>query len=124
MTDELDRDRIELRGLRLLVFCGVLPEERERRQPVEIDLDLHLDLARPASTDDLTDTVDYGSVCMTLADSLAAERFSLLERLAGRTAELVLADARVQAVTVAVRKLRPPVPAHVATTGVRLHRSR
>lgn len=124
MTDTPRPDRIEVRGLHLLVFCGVLPEERERPQPLEIDLDLYVDIDAAATSDDLADTVDYGKVCMDLADTLAQERFSLLERLAGRCAELVLAEARVQEVTVRVRKLRPPVPAHVATTGVRLHRRR
>jgi 7,8-dihydroneopterin aldolase/epimerase/oxygenase len=117
-------DRIEVRGLELLLLCGVLPEERTRRQPFELDLDLHLDLSAPAVSDELSDTVDYGRVCMDLVEALEAEQFSLMERLAGRVVELVLAHPGVDAVTVAVRKLRPPVPASVATTGVRLHRSR
>jgi dihydroneopterin aldolase len=117
-------DRIEVRGLELLLLCGVLPEERTRRQPFELDLDLQLDLSAAAASDRLEDTVDYGRVCMDLVEALEAEQFSLMERLAGRVVELVFAHPGVEAVTVAVRKLRPPVPAHVATTGVRLHRSR
>jgi 7,8-dihydroneopterin aldolase/epimerase/oxygenase len=117
-------DAIQIRGLELLLYCGVLPEERERRQPFSIDLDLHVDLSAAAVTDALEDTVDYGAVCLTLIETLTAERFSLLERLAGRIVELVLSNPAVLAVSVSVHKLRPPVPAHVATTGVRLHRSR
>ena len=49
----------------------------------------------------------------------------LLERLAERIAEVVLAvDPAVDAVTVTVRKLRPPVPQHLATSGVRIARGR
>ena len=33
-------DVIQLRGLRALGFCGALPEEQERRQPFEVDLDV------------------------------------------------------------------------------------
>ena len=117
-------DLIEVRGLQLLLFCGVLPEERERRQPIEVDLDLHVDLRAAAASDDLSDTVDYGRVAMDLAQTLPAERFSLLERLAGRVIEVAFDQPAVTAVTVSVRKLRPPVPAQVATTGVRLHRDR
>ena len=51
---------------------------------------------------------------------LTTERFVLLERLAQRIAEVVLVDPRVHAVTVAVRKLRPPVPQHLDTSGVRI----
>ncbi|MEZ5229636.1 MAG: dihydroneopterin aldolase [Acidimicrobiales bacterium] len=59
-----------------------------------------------------------------LADVLHVERFMLLERMATRVAEIVLEHPRVDAVTVVARKLRPPVPQHIDTTGVRLRRSR
>lgn len=117
-------DRIEVRGLELLVYCGVLPEEQARRQPFLFDLDLHLDLRAAAASDDLDDTADYGTLIDRLADALAAERFLLLERMAGRVAELVFEHTAADGVTVAVRKLRPPVAAHVDTTGVRIHRQR
>jgi dihydroneopterin aldolase len=48
-----------------------------------------------------------------------------LERLATVVAEAVLAvDARIEVVEVAARKLRPPVPQQLATSGVRILRSR
>ncbi len=116
-------DRIELRGLRLSAFCGVLPEEKARRQPFEVDLDVHADLSAPASSDDLADTVDYGSLTTSVAAVAADERFDLMERFAGRIAEVVLAIDGVDAATVVVRKLRPPVPEDLATSGVRIHRT-
>jgi dihydroneopterin aldolase len=119
-------DRIELRGLRVLARVGVLPFEQEQDQPVEIDLDLHVDLAAAGASDDLTDTVDYGAVCAAVErDAVQAAPVALLERLAARIADVVLGlDARIAAVDVAVRKLRPPVAQHLATSGVRLHRPR
>jgi 2-amino-4-hydroxy-6-hydroxymethyldihydropteridine diphosphokinase len=52
---------------------------------------------------------------------VTGEQWRLLERLARRVAEAVLAtDRRVAAVTVSVRKLRPPVPADLASAGARL----
>lgn len=115
-------DRIEIRGLELLLFCGVLPEEQERRQPFRIDVDLYLDLAPAGTTDDLAGTVDYGAVTHLLAERLDADRFQLVERLAARIADLILAEDLVDAVTVTVTKLRPPIGLSVATTGVRIHR--
>ncbi len=47
------RDRIEILGFELLLYCGVLPEEKIRRQPFRIDLELEVDLSAPAETDDL-----------------------------------------------------------------------
>jgi len=116
-------DRIELRGLRLSAFCGVLPEEKVRRQPFEVDMDVHADLSAAATSDDLGDTVDYGSLTTAVAAVAADERFDLMERLAGRIAEVILAVDGVDAVTVVVRKLRPPVPDDLATSAVRIHRT-
>lgn len=117
-------DRIELRGLELLVYCGVLDEEQERRQPFSFDIDIYLDLAAAGATDDLDATVDYGATIQQISDALGSERYLLLERMAGRVAEIVLDDPRAGAVTVTARKVRPPVPSIVSSTGVRIHRSR
>ncbi len=117
-------DRIEIRGLRLVGVHGLLPEERTRPQPFEIDLDLAVDMAGAAASDDLADTADYGAVIDTVATVVAGPRHDLLESLAGAIADAVLGDGRVTSVTVAVRKLRPPVPFDVGSTGVRLTRSR
>lgn len=117
-------DRIELRGLRVLAVCGALPEERERAQPFEVDIDVEVDLGPAGRSDALPDTVDYGAVARAVVGVAEAGRFTLLERLAERIAEEVGADARVESVTVAVHKLRPPVALHLASAGVRITRRR
>ena len=88
------RDRIELRRLVATGYCGVLPEERQRPQPLEIDLDVRADLRAAGESDDLDDTVDYGAVCDIVERVVRTERFGLLERLAARLAEVVLGDQR------------------------------
>jgi dihydroneopterin aldolase len=117
-------DQIELRGLRVAGVHGALPEERTRAQPFEVDLDIVADLAGAGQSDTLADTVDYGAVTAAVAKVVSGERFQLLERLAERIAEVVLEDPRAVSVTVAVRKLRPPVPVDLATAGVRITRDR
>lgn len=107
-----------------MAICGALPEEQLRAQPVEVDLDVIVDLAQAGATDALDDTVDYAAIAADVERVLTTERFVLLERLAQRLTEVVLIDERVQAVTVAVRKLRPPVPQQLDTTGVRITRRR
>ena len=113
-------DVIELRGQRAVGICGALPEERERAQPLEVDLDVHADLSAAAASDDLADTIDYAAVIAVAARIVETERFQLLERLATRIAEACREDERVSAVTVTVRKLRPPVPAALDHVGVRV----
>jgi dihydroneopterin aldolase len=103
---------------------GVRPEEKTRPQPFEVDGELEVDLGSASESDDLDDTVDYGAVCELVERVVTTERFQLLERLAARIAEVVLSDDRVRGVTVAVRKLRPPVPQIGTTSGVRITRTR
>jgi dihydroneopterin aldolase len=117
-------DVIELRGLRASGYCGLLPEERERAQPLEVDVDIHCDLAEAGTGDDLGATVDYGAICTALETVVTTVHVDLLERLAHLLAETVLGHRRVQGVTVAVRKLRPPVSQQLDTAGVRIHRTR
>lgn len=117
-------DRIELRGLRVLGTHGVLSEEQRRAQPFEVDLDLEADLAAAGATDRLEHTVDYGAVAAAVAGVLSGESCYLLERLAERVAEAALAIGApaLRAVTVTVRKLRPPLPYDLGSVGVTVHR--
>lgn len=117
-------DRIELRGLRLLGTHGLLPEEHARPQPFEVDIDVELPLAGAGHSDDVADTVDYGALVEMARRIVEGEHHNLLERLAERLAEAVLADPAVRATEVRIRKLRPPVAADLASAGVVVRRTR
>ncbi|HLN16025.1 MAG TPA: dihydroneopterin aldolase [Acidimicrobiales bacterium] len=115
---------LEVRGLRVVAVHGVLPEERERPQPFELDLDVAVALG-PGLTDDLARTVDYGALVERASAVVTGRSYQLLETLADAVAaELLGADDRVVEVEVVVRKLRPPVPAELASVGVAVVRRR
>lgn len=115
---------MELRGLRVVGVHGALPEEHHRPQPFELDLDLTLANHRAAASDDLGDTADYAAAVAAAAGVVSGPPHRLLESLAAAVADAVLADPALSSVTVAVRKLRPPVPYQLDSAGVRLTRSR
>lgn len=117
-------DRIEVRGLRAVGIHGVLPEERRRPQPFELDLDLDLADRSAAASDDLADTADYAAAVAAAVSVVTGPPHRLLESLAGAVADAVLADTAVSTATVTVRKLRPPVPHQVESVGVRVTRHR
>jgi len=118
-------DRIEVRDLRVTGVHGVLPEERDRAQPFSVDLVAWVDLEAAQQSDELADTVDYGALAQTAADVVGGRSYQLLEALAGRlAAALLIVDPRIEAVEVTVRKLHPPLPLDVGSTGVRVRRSR
>ena len=104
---------------------GVLPDERERAQPFELDLDLWLDTTAAGANDRLADTVDYGLVVERVAALVRETSFLLLEALADAVARAVTElDPRVQRVAVAVRKLEPPIAEDIGSVGVRVVRGR
>lgn len=117
-------DLIQLRGLRAVGVHGATPEEQTRAQPFEVDLDIEADLSAAGRSDALGDTIDYGSVAELAGAIVSGERHALLERIAERIAESVLGDSRALAVTVTVRKLRPPVAVDLVTAAVRITRTR
>lgn len=121
----MKQDRIELRGLRVTAICGVLAGERTTPQPLEIDVDVEADLLAAGASDGLEDTIDYGAVVATVERVATTLQPHLLERLAQCIADAVLAlDDRARSVTVSVRKLEPPVPQDLSTSGVRITRGR
>jgi 7,8-dihydroneopterin aldolase/epimerase/oxygenase len=117
-------DRIEIRGLRAFGRHGALESEKAEGQTFVVDLALELDLTRPAATDLLADTIDYGQLAERVAGVVTGTRYDLIEALAGRIAELALESSAVQAVTVRVGKPQAPVSVHVDDVAVVVHRSR
>ena len=117
-------DRILLQGMRFLGTHGALPEESQRPQPFEVDLELLLDLRPAGLTDDIAATVDYAGLCEAARAVVEGPRVLLLERLAQLVAERALAVAgdRAKGAVVTVRKLRPPVPVELAAAAVRVYR--
>jgi dihydroneopterin aldolase len=113
-------DVIEIRELRCCAVVGVLSEERVHAQPLAFDIDIARPFREAAATDDLDATTNYATV-LSLVTRIAVEGgYVLLETLATRVAQEVLAlDVAITSVTVAVRKLDPPVDEDVASVGVR-----
>lgn len=112
-------DVIELRGLRISAIVGVLAEERERQQPLVLDIDFERPFRDAAASDDLLSTTNYADV-MALAENIIVEgRFLLLETVVHRVAQAVLDfDHAIEWVKVRAHKVRPPVPQDVASLGV------
>jgi 7,8-dihydroneopterin aldolase/epimerase/oxygenase len=117
-------DRIELRGLRVRGNHGVFAHERRDGQDFVVDVTVWMDLAPAAASDDLTDTLDYGMLAQRVAAIVGGEPCDLIETVAGRVAENVMADERVQAVEVVLHKPQAPIPLEFADVSVVTRRSR
>jgi dihydroneopterin aldolase len=118
------RDQIALRGLAGFGRHGVFDFEREQGQQFVADVVCHLDLAPAASADDLTLTVDYGSLAADVVADIEGEPLQLIEALADRIARTCLRRQAVESVDVTVHKPGAPMPVGFSDVAVTLTRSK
>jgi dihydroneopterin aldolase len=117
-------DRITLTGLRVRGRHGVFEHERRDGQDFLLDATVWLDLGRAARSDDLNDTLHYGELAEMAAAVIAGPPYNLIEALAGKIADEVMSDERVQAVDITIHKPSAPIPLTFADVSVTVHRSR
>ncbi len=103
-------------------YHGVSPAEQETGRRFEVDLELHLDIRKASASDKLADTVNYRDVYLVVEEILAREHFSLLETIAQRLADAVLARFKTDRVVVRVRKKIPPIPGNLDHIEVEISR--
>jgi|SRR5215218_1511709 len=106
MTDELT-----IRGIECFGHHGVFDFERRDGQVFVIDLTLGLDARRAAASDDLRDTVDYGSLVAAVKAAVERDPVDLIETLAARLADECVSDPRVEWARVTVHKPDAPIDA-------------
>ena len=94
---------IEIYGLEVFGYHGVLPEERETGQRFLFDVTLGAHDAGVRS-DKLSDTIDYTEVVACIRGISNGKRFNLIEALAAEVAESLLARFDVSRIRVRVRK--------------------
>jgi dihydroneopterin aldolase len=108
---------VELRGLVIHGFHGVLPEEQRVGQRLEFDV--WLDVEQPTA-DDIASAVDYRAVAACVAEVSNGRTFELLESLAAAVADELVARFRPISARVRVRKpeLRLDPPAEYSAVTV------
>jgi len=84
-------DIIFLRGLEIETTIGIYEWERKIKQVVLIDLEMATDIRKAASTDSIEDTIDYKTVSKKIIAFVEESQFLLVETLAEKVAEIVLA---------------------------------
>lgn len=98
------QDTIFIRGLEIECIIGFIDWERRVKQKVVLDLELPVDCARAAQTDDVVDTLDYKQVVDQVSELIADSQFMLVETMAQRVAELILNNFGVAWIRVTVNK--------------------
>jgi dihydroneopterin aldolase len=104
-------DRLAVTGVEAYGHHGVLDFERREGQVFGVDLALLLDTRAAARSDDLRDTVDYGSLVAKVKKAIESDPVDLIETLAERVAGICLEDPRVVEAEVTVHKPGAPIEA-------------
>ncbi|GAA1200089.1 dihydroneopterin aldolase [Prauserella alba] len=117
-------DRITLTGLRVFGRHGVFDHEKRDGQEFVVDITAWLDLTRAAASDELTETLHYGELAQLAAGIVGGEPCDLIEAVAGRIADEVMADERLSAVEVTVHKPTAPIPLTFADVAVTVRKQR
>ena len=113
-------DKIIIRQLKLETIIGLFPWERVVRQTLLIDLDIAVDTAKAAATDDVACTTNYVEVCDRVVALADAGQFKLIETLAVKITELLFDEFAATWVKVSVAKV-DSLP-QVASVGVCVER--
>jgi 7,8-dihydroneopterin aldolase/epimerase/oxygenase len=104
---------IELRGIVLHGYHGVLEHERRDGQRFLVDVELDLEHELAARSDRIEEAVDYRDVVALVRRVSDARAYHLLEAFSAALADALLEELPVSAVRVRVRKpdvvLDPPV---------------
>ena len=116
---------ISITGLELWAYHGVDEAEKAVGQTFVLDIAIDADVEKASRSDDLEDTVSYSAVIKTASAAFCENKFDLIERAAGFTADAILAEFdKVKAVGVTVHKPDAPMKAKFSDVSVTVRRER
>ncbi len=117
-------DELTVRGIECHGHHGVFEFERREGQIFVIALPLGLDTAPAAASDDLHDTVDYGSLVAAVKAAVETDPVDLIETLAQRIAGVCRSDPPVTWARVTVHKPDAPIEATLTDVALTITRKR
>jgi dihydroneopterin aldolase len=97
-------DSVFLRGLAIETTIGFFEWERHVKQTVVLDLEIPVDCARAAASDDVVDTVDYKAIAKRCIAFVEAAQFHLVETLAHKLATTLLDEFDIAWIRLSVNK--------------------
>lgn len=116
---------INVQGIHAFGYHGVFDFEREKGQDFLVDVLLRIDLDRASRSDQLEDSIDYGSVCDLVVAAIIGPPVALLEKLAAQIADALLSQFPIlESVVVTVHKPDAPVKVKVRDIAVSIERTR
>ena len=123
-SDAFPPDTLAVTGIECFAHHGVFDHERRDGQRFVIDLVLGVDTRAAAASDDLRDTVDYGSLVSAVVAAVERDPVDLIETLADRVAATCLEAPLVDWARVTVHKPDAPIEATFTDVALTITRRR
>jgi dihydroneopterin aldolase len=120
MPATVETYRIRMEGIRFRARHGASRAERDLPQDFVVHLDVDLPVGLLPRSDSRARVFDYDKLATLVVDEGTRVSYKLLETLAERLIDRVLADTPATAVTVRVKKFGPPTSASVDAVAVEL----
>lgn len=103
-------DKIYVKDLEVYAFHGVNQQEKDMGQRFLISLELFTDLSEAGESDDLTKTVNYAELCLSVEEKFKQEKFDLIEKAAEELAKFILVNYQmISRVKVKIKKPWAPI---------------
>lgn len=87
---------IRIHDLNFRSIIGAHSWERTNKQDVIVHLELEYDASKAAKSDRLKDALDYEALAQKIGRIVEGSRCQLLEKLAAKVLEGIMADKRIQ----------------------------
>ena len=124
VTTSRTTDELSVTGIECFAHHGVFDFERRDGQVFLVDLVLGFDTRAAAASDDLADTVNYGSLALDVKAAVERDPVDLVETVVQRIADVCLADRRVEWARVTLHKPDAPIDATYSDVALTITRTR
>ena len=109
---------IRIHDLNFRSIIGAYSWERTNKQDVVVNLTLEYDASKASKSDRLKDALDYEALAKKIGRIVEGSRYQLLEKLAAKVLEGVMADKRIQWAKIRLEK--PHAIAHAQSVSFEL----
>jgi dihydroneopterin aldolase len=117
-------DQISLTGLRAFAHHGVFEHERRDGQQFIVDVTVFLDTAPAGASDDLDQTIHYGVLAEEVVAVVESNPVDLIETVAQRIADAVLAHPAAHSTRVTLHKPSAPITVPFDDVAITITRGR
>lgn len=116
-------DQITIKDLEVFCNHGVYPEETKLGQKFLVSCTLYLDTRKAGKTDDLEESVNYGTISHLIKRQMEEETYLLIEAVAEHLAEkILLSDDKIRGVELEIKKPWAPIGLPLDTASVKISR--